>query len=99
LKPGELWLSGKVVKMRKINDIDRTRVCSPSRATSFFKISLYFSLIHTMTMHIKFLTTALNICIKTLKPYTLARFDTGIFCSVGGRDDHYAKPPGLLCKN
>jgi hypothetical protein len=28
------------------------------------------------------------------KPYTLAGFEPGIFCSVGGRDDHYATPPG-----
>jgi hypothetical protein len=38
-----LWLSGKVVKMRKINEIERTRVRSPPsthpRATSFFKKS------------------------------------------------------------
>jgi hypothetical protein len=29
------------------------------------------------------------------KPYTLAGFKPGIFCSVGGRDDHYTTPPGL----
>jgi hypothetical protein len=29
-----------------------------------------------------------------LKPYTLAGFELGIFCSVGGRDDHYATPQG-----
>jgi hypothetical protein len=29
-----LWLSGKVVKNEKINEIERTRVCSPTRATS-----------------------------------------------------------------
>jgi hypothetical protein len=28
-----LWLSGKVVKNEKINGIERTRVCSPPRAT------------------------------------------------------------------
>jgi hypothetical protein len=28
------------------------------------------------------------------KPYTLAGFEQEIFCSVGGRDDHYATPPG-----
>jgi hypothetical protein len=28
------------------------------------------------------------------KPYTLAGFELGIFCSVGGRDDHYALLPG-----
>jgi hypothetical protein len=27
------------------------------------------------------------------KPCTLARFEPGIFCSVGGRDDHYATAP------
>jgi hypothetical protein len=26
--------------------------------------------------------------------HTLAGFDPGIFCSVGGRDDHNATPPG-----
>jgi hypothetical protein len=40
------------------------------------------------------LTTALQ-CIKSpKKPYTLAGFEPGIFCSEGGRDDHYATPPG-----
>jgi hypothetical protein len=33
-----LWLSGKVVKNEKINKIERTRVRSPPRATSFKKI-------------------------------------------------------------
>jgi hypothetical protein len=32
-----LWLSGKVVKNEKINEIERTRVCSPPRATSLEK--------------------------------------------------------------
>jgi hypothetical protein len=41
-------------------------------------------------MQIKFLTTALQ------KPYTLAGFEHGIFCSGDGRDNHYAKPPGQL---
>jgi hypothetical protein len=31
--------------------------------------------------------------------YTLAGFEPGIFCSVGGRDDHYATPPGLHVSN
>jgi hypothetical protein len=35
IKNGEpLWLSGKVVKNEKINEIERTRVHSPPRATS-----------------------------------------------------------------
>jgi hypothetical protein len=35
-KVGEpLWLSGKVVKDEKINEIESTRVCSPPRANSF----------------------------------------------------------------
>jgi hypothetical protein len=38
------------------------------------------------------MTTALQ-CINSLKPYTLAGFEPGIFCSVGGPDDHYATPP------
>jgi hypothetical protein len=33
-----LWLSGKVVKNEKINEIQRTRVRSPPRATSLKKI-------------------------------------------------------------
>jgi hypothetical protein len=33
--------------------------------------------------------------INPLKPYTLAGFEPGIVCSVGGRDDHYATPPGV----
>jgi hypothetical protein len=37
--------------------------------------------------------TALQ-CINSLKPYTLAAFKPGIFCSIGGRDDPYATPPG-----
>jgi hypothetical protein len=32
-----LWLSGKVVKNETIKEIERTRVRSPPRATSFFK--------------------------------------------------------------
>jgi hypothetical protein len=32
-----LWLSGKVVKIEKINEIERTRVRSPPRATSLKK--------------------------------------------------------------
>jgi hypothetical protein len=35
------------------------------------------------------LTTSLQF-IKSLKPYTLAGFEPGIFCSGGGRDDRYA---------
>jgi hypothetical protein len=38
------------------------------------------------------MTTALQ-CINSLKPYTLAGFEPGIFSSVGGRDDRYATPP------
>jgi hypothetical protein len=33
-----LWLSGKVVKNEKINEIERTRVRSPPRATSLKNI-------------------------------------------------------------
>jgi hypothetical protein len=33
-----LWLSGKVVKNEKINEIERTQVRSPPRATSFKKM-------------------------------------------------------------
>jgi hypothetical protein len=34
--------------------------------------------------------------LKHQKPYTLAGFEPGIFCSVGGRDHHYATPPRLF---
>jgi hypothetical protein len=44
------------------------------------------------------LTTTLQ-CINSQKPYTLAGFKPGIFCSVGGRDDHYATPPGGIFIN
>jgi hypothetical protein len=52
-------------------------------------------------MHIKYdNSTAIY---NSLKPYTLAGFEPGIFCSVGGRDDHYTTAPGLsvhiLCIN
>jgi hypothetical protein len=39
------------------------------------------------------MTTALQ-CKNSQKPYTLAGFEPWIFCSEGGRDDHYATPPG-----
>jgi hypothetical protein len=35
-----LWLSGKVVKNEKINEIERTRVCSPPRATSLKNLNI-----------------------------------------------------------
>jgi hypothetical protein len=66
------------------------------RKVNFFK-RIYFYQIHTITMHIKFWKQHCNL-FKTLKPYTLAGFEPGIFCSVGGRDDHYATPPGLYRK-
>jgi hypothetical protein len=36
---------------------------------------------------------------KYLNTYTLVGFEPVIFCSGGGRDDHYATPPGqeLVC--
>jgi hypothetical protein len=40
-----LWLSGKVVKNEKINEIERTRVGSPPRATSFFKKACLLAII------------------------------------------------------
>jgi hypothetical protein len=33
-----------------------------------------------------------------IKPYTLAGFEPGMLCSVGGRDDHCATPPWLAHK-
>jgi hypothetical protein len=41
-------------------------------------------------------STAIYVHIKTLKPYALAGFEPGIFCSVGGRDNHYATLPGKV---
>jgi hypothetical protein len=35
---------------------------------------------------------------KEQKPYTLAGFEPGIFCSGGGRDSHYATPPSQKLK-
>jgi hypothetical protein len=34
--------------------------------------------------------------IKIYKPYTLAGFEPGIFCFVGGREDNYATLQGHL---
>jgi hypothetical protein len=34
-----------------------------------------------------------NSCNVGIQTYTLAGFEPGIFCSVGGRNDHYATPP------
>jgi hypothetical protein len=48
-------------------------------------------------MHIKFRQQHCNVCMymyRALKPYTLARFEPGFFCSVGRRDDNYATSPG-----
>jgi hypothetical protein len=44
-------------------------------------------------MHIKFWQQHCNVEIPK-KTLTLAGFEPGIFCSLGGRDDHYATPPG-----
>jgi hypothetical protein len=33
---------------------------------------------------------------KILKPYTLARFEPAIFCSVDGDDDHYTRAPTYI---
>jgi hypothetical protein len=51
-----------------------------------FKIflSIYSSQKHTMTLHIEFWLQ---------NPYTLAGFESGILCSWGRRDDHYALRP------
>jgi hypothetical protein len=45
------------------------------------------------------MTTALQ-CSNSPKPSdTLAGFEPGIFCSIGGRDDHYTTPPGQIKKD
>jgi hypothetical protein len=46
-----------------------------------------------MTMHNKLRQQHCNVWIPK-KPYSPAGLEQGIFCSVGGRDGHYAKPPG-----
>jgi hypothetical protein len=46
-----------------------------------------------MTMHIKLWQQHCNLQIPK-NPYTIAGFEPGIFCSVDGRDDHNATPPG-----
>jgi hypothetical protein len=46
-----------------------------------------------MTIHIKLWQQHFNVY-NPKTPYTLAGFEPGIFCSVGGRDDHYGTPPG-----
>jgi hypothetical protein len=38
-------------------------------------------------------------CIETYKPYTLAGFERGIFCSGGGRDANCVTPPGAESAN
>jgi hypothetical protein len=51
-----------------------------------------------MTMHIKFWKQHcyVYICIVLKQNLTLWRgFESRILGSVGGRDDHYATPPGL----
>jgi hypothetical protein len=45
-------------------------------------------------MHIKLWQQHCTVKIPKDLTYTLAGFEPGIFCSVGGRDDHYASPPG-----
>jgi hypothetical protein len=52
----------------------------------------HFSQIHTMTMHIKFWQQHCDVS-RPKKPCTLVGFKHGIFCSGGGREDHYATPP------
>jgi hypothetical protein len=59
----------------------------------FLKLSIYF---FKYTQWQRILSNS-NIT-AVYKPFTLARFEPGIFCSVGGRDDHYATPPGLECQ-
>jgi hypothetical protein len=54
--------------------------------------NLFFSNTHNGKAYLV-LTTAMYI--KTLKPYTLAGFEP-ILSSGGGRDGHYAAPPGFL---
>jgi hypothetical protein len=54
---------------------------------------LHFSLsTHKQCILSRLRTTALLWLPK--KPYTLAGFEPWIFCSGGGRDGHYATPPG-----
>jgi hypothetical protein len=50
---------------------------------------------HTLPPELSYIQrTALN-CIKSKKPYTLARFEPTILLSVGADDDHLTRPPGV----
>jgi starvation-inducible outer membrane lipoprotein len=62
---------------------------------TFLILSIYFSQVHTMAMHIKLWHLHCNVQIlKNLTPWRDS--NPGSLCSVGGCDDHYATPPGLL---
>jgi hypothetical protein len=56
--------------------------------------SINFSHVHSMTVYIKLWQQHCNVKIPILKLYTLEGFEPEAFCSVGGRDDHYATPAG-----
>jgi hypothetical protein len=45
-------------------------------------------------MHLRFDDSAALFMVTYKNLNTLAAFEPGIFSSGGGRDDHYAKPPG-----
>jgi hypothetical protein len=62
--------------------------------SDFKKLHLFFSKTHNVNAYLV-LTTALQ-CVKTQKPYTLAGFEPGMFCSVGIPDDYYDTPPAAF---
>jgi hypothetical protein len=63
---------------------------------SFRAIAIQFTFLNFITLKKSFFSNTHNdnACIETYKPYTLAGFEPGIFCSGGGHYDHYATPPG-----
>jgi hypothetical protein len=60
---------------------------------------LFFSSTHNDTQCALSHDTSTSMYIISLKSHTMAGFEPGIFFSVGGRDGHYATPPGYFsCK-
>jgi hypothetical protein len=58
-------------------------------------LSIYFSQVHNgPCIFTLVMTTDCKSINYFKKPYILAGFEPGIFCSIGGRDHHYATPQG-----
>jgi hypothetical protein len=90
------------MKVNYIRKQDFLKVLEPKHYIVFVWKHLFFSNTHNdnvnqvydNTMQIKFLTTPLQ-CRETQNPYALPGLEPVIFYYGGGRDDHYATPPGL----